>query len=144
MTPAWLNLAQAASLPTLALSALLIAVVAALKAWPRLQQLRNEGDASLRKDLMSRVSELEARVKDLEKLLGQSEAHRAAESQVLRHQLANESGALDAFILLAEVSPDRILEQIPKIKEMRERGRQRIALEKGAMAGAQAAVGAAE
>jgi hypothetical protein len=139
MTPGWLTFAQQASLPTLAVSALLLAVVTAIKAWPRLRELQIEGDASLRTSLLARVSELEARVKDLEKLLGLREAKHAAESQVLRHRLANEEAALDACILLAEANPDRIIELLPKIKEMREAGRQRIALEKGAIAGAQVA-----
>lgn len=139
MTPGWLTFAQEASLPALAVAALMMAVVAAIKVWPQIKQLQIEGDASLRKQLMERVAQLEGRVKELEKTQGQRDAEHAAESQVLRHQLANEEAALDAFILLAEASPDRILEQIPKIKAMRESGRQRIALEKGAIAGAKVA-----
>ncbi len=137
--PGWLNVAQQASLPTLALSLFALAVVTAIKAWPQLQQIWNEGSASLRQDLMKRVTELEARVKELEILLAREQAQHAGESQILRHQFANEAAALDAFILLAEANPDRVVEQIPKIKEMREIGRQRIALEKGAMAGAKVA-----
>ena len=134
--PGWLTFAQQASLPVFAVAALLLALVAFIKAWPALRQLQIEGDASLRTTLMTRVSELEARVRELEKLISQKEASHAAKEQFLRHQFANESATLDAFILLAESNPDRIFEHIPRIKEMREAGRQRVAIEKGAAAGA--------
>lgn len=134
--PAWLSFAQEASLPTLSLAALLLAIVAAIKVWPRLRQLQNEGDASLRADLMKRVGELEGRVEYLEKLLSQKEAHHAAREQFLRHELANETNTLDAALSMLKINPERIEAIIEEVMAMREAGRQRIALEKGAAAGA--------
>lgn len=94
--------------------------------------------------LMARVSELEARVKELEKALGYKEAKHAADSQILRHELANESASFEALALLAKTNPDRIAELLPEVMEMRERGKQRIALEKGAIAGASISAAGAE
>lgn len=138
--PSWLALAQQASLPALSLSALLMAVVAAIRVWPRLRELQNQGDASLRGDLMKRVGELEGRVEYLEKLLSTKEAEHALREQLLRHSLANEESALDAALSMMKINPDRIAEIIEEVKAMREAGRQRIAIEKGAAAGAAVAV----
>jgi len=134
--PAWLQFAQQASLPTFALAALLLAVVAAIKVWPRLKQLQMEGDASMRTELMERIRTLEARVAFLEKMNSQKDASHAAREQFLRHALANEEAALDSALSMLRVSPDRIEAIIEEVTSMREAGRQRISLEKGAAAGA--------
>lgn len=136
MTPAWLQFAQAASLPTLAVAAVLLAAVQLIKAWPTLRELQIKGDASMRSDLLGRIKELEERVKDLEKLVSQKDLAHAAREQFLRHELANEAAALDAALAMLRINPDRVGEIIEQVAAMREAGRQRIALEKGAAAGA--------
>lgn len=135
MTPAWLTFAQEASLPALSLAALLLAVIAAIKVWPQLRQMQIESDSSLRGVLMGRVNELETRVADLERLLAKEQASHAVEISDLQHDLRNETACLDAFLLLAEANPDNVLEHIPRIKEMRERHKQRVALKVGAREG---------
>lgn len=120
--------------------AALIAIAACLgvlvKAWAVLRKVELDAGGSMRGDLMRRIGELEGRITYLETLLARENAEHTAAMQVLRHDLANESASLDAFILLAEANPDKVIELLPKIKEMRERRKMRLAAEKGAMAGA--------
>lgn len=118
------------------LAAVLWACVALIKAWPTLRELQIKGDASMRSELMKRIGELEARVKELEKLVGQKDASHAAREQFLRHELANETSSLDAALSMLKISPDKIESIIEEVSAMREAGRARIALEKGAAAGA--------
>jgi len=139
MMPAWLTFAQQASFPVFALAVLLWGTVALIKAWPILRELQIKGDASMRSDLMGRVRELEERVKELEKLVSLKEANHAAREQFMRHQLANEEAALDAALAMLKISPESIDSIITEVTAMREAGRQRIALEKGAAAGAMVA-----
>jgi hypothetical protein len=115
---------------------LLWAIVALIKVWPMLRELQIKGDASMRAELMARIATLEGRVKELEKLVSQKDANHAAREQFLRHELANESMALDAALVMLKISPDRIEQVIDQVTEMREAGRQRISMEKGAAAGA--------
>lgn len=115
----------------------LIALVSLIRAWPALRKLTLESDGALRGDLIARINSLETRIADLEKLLALEQQRHAAELEDVRHELNNETASLDAFILLAEANPDRVIEQLPKIKEMRARHRERVALRRGAKAGAQ-------
>lgn len=126
-----LQFAQQASLPTLAVAALLLAITAFIKVMPQLRQTRLENDNALRTDLLGRITALEAEVVSLRKTLDR----RAAEFSDLQHDLSNEMASLDAFIMLAESNPDKVMEQIPRIKDMRERHRQRVALKRGAREG---------
>lgn len=137
--PSWLAFAQQASLPALALSAVLLAVVAAIKVWPQIKQMQIAGDASMRSELMGRIKDLEGRVKELEKLVSQKDAEHAMREGFLRHELANEASVLDAALAMLKVNPDRVIDIIEEVVTMREAGRQRIALEKGAAAGAKVA-----
>jgi hypothetical protein len=116
---------------------LLTAVITAIKAWPALRKLQLESDASLRGDLLARVGALEAEVIELRKALERERHRHADEMEDVRHELNNETQSLDAFILLAEANPERVIDQLPKIKEMRARHRERVALRRGARSAAQ-------
>src|SRR5688500_3737244 len=120
MTPGWLTFAQEASLPTLAISALLLAIVAVIKVWPQLRQMQIAGDATMRAELLGRIHALETRVADLEKLISQKDINHATREQFLRHALANEESALDAALSMLRVSPDRITEIINEVTAIRE------------------------
>lgn len=127
--------AQSLSLGTVSGWTLVALVLLALiKGWPALKKMQLEADGSLRADLLARVAQLETRIESLEKLLTQREAEHAVELADVRHELANETQSLDAFILLAEANPDRVIDQLPKIKEMRTRHKERVALRRGVMA----------
>lgn len=132
----WLALAQQASLPTLSFAALLLAIVAFIRVLPQLRQTQMEGDNSLRSDLLGRIEYLEEEVKSLRKAMHRKEVQHAAEIADLQHDLNSEMMSLDAFILLAEDSPEKVLEHIPKIKELRQQHRARVALKRGAREGA--------
>ncbi len=107
-----------------------------LKAWSVLRKVELDGGGAMRGDLMARIGHLETRIADLEKLLSQEQARHAAEMEDVRHELSNETASLDAFILLAEANPARVLEQLPKIKEMRARHKERVAMRRGIREGA--------
>ncbi len=120
------------------------AIATLIKAWSVLRKVeldaagerfkvKSDGDNVMLTQALARIASLEARITDLEKNLGREQAQRG----VLEHQLAQESHSLDMLLMLARNDPDRIVELLPQIEEARDKGRQRIALEKGAMAGAQ-------
>lgn len=90
----------------------------------------------VRSDLLGRVAALEAEVVSLRQALDRERDRHATEMADIMHELANETQSLDSFILLAEANPDRVLEQIPKIKEMRQAHRERVAMRRGAREGA--------
>ncbi len=113
-----------------------IAVITAIKGWPKLKELQLASDGSLRGDLMGRIASLETRISDLEKMLANEQAKHAGEIQVLRHQLTNETSSLDALLTLLEVNPEKVVQSVTLIKEQRSRNKAAISLEKGAMAGA--------
>jgi hypothetical protein len=136
----WLSIAQQASVPTLSVAALLLAVTALIKVLPQLlpqlRQIRLEGDQSLRDALLKRVETLEAEVVALRGALDLKQEQHTTKIADLQHDLNNESGNLDALIMLAEANPDKVLEQIPKIKELRREHRERMAMKRGAREGA--------
>lgn len=119
-------------MPTLALAAIMAAVVALIKVWPTVQRQQLESDASLRTDLLHRVSELETEVKQLRKALDQARMSHAAEMMDMLHDLSNESAQLDAAIMLAEHSPDTLIAQLPRIRTQRDQHRERLAVKRGA------------
>lgn len=119
-----------------ALGGLIMGLAALLKAYSVIRKVELDAGGSMRGDLLARINVLEAKISELEASLARKEAQHSAELQVLRHDLGNESASLDAFIMLVEANPERVMEALPKIKDMRERRKLRIATEKGAMAGA--------
>ena len=136
--------AAPASVPWIATIAAVGACIATLiKAWSVLRKVELDAagsrrvvehgaESQMRAELLERIAALEARITHLEGVV----AKKDGEIQVLRHDLANESASLDAFILLAESDPGKVLSALPKVKEMRQAKKMRIAAEKGAMAGA--------
>lgn len=136
MTPFVANLAPDGLVLMSALGAVAVGIAALIKAYSVLRKVELDAGGSMRGDLLARITLLESRIGDLESQLNREQARHAGEIQVLRHELGNESASLDAFILLAEANPDKVLQALPRIKEMRERRKIRIATEKGAMAGA--------
>jgi fatty acid-binding protein DegV len=110
-----------------AVSALFVAVGTYLRTRPamRLAELKGE-DA-----LWARISALEQRTAELERLLVKEQTKRGD----VEHDLANENANFDAFLLLIEANPDKVIEQIPKIREMRREHRERMALKRGAREG---------
>lgn len=120
-----------------------IALVALIKSWPELRRIKSEGDATLVAKLMARVDALELQVSTLQKELKAEQDRHDAEMQVARHQSNNDRQVLDMmlYFLKANVEkfasdPDALRAHITEIEAMREQGRNRIAIEKGAMAGA--------
>lgn len=113
----------------------MLAVITAIKGWPKLKEMQLGADGSLRTDLMARISQLETQLTRVEADQAAERDRHAAEMQVLRHRLNNETHSLDALLLLLETNPERTIESVTKIKEMRAAQRQQIALEQGAMAG---------
>jgi hypothetical protein len=110
-----------------------LALAALIKAWPSLRKMNIEADGSL---LMARIGTLEKQISTLEAKMGEDQERHAAEMQIMRHRLNNETAALDALLLLLEAAPEKVAENITRIKEMRHARAQVAALESGAMAGA--------
>lgn len=119
-------------MPTLALAAVMAAVVALIKVWPTVQRQQLESDASLRVDLLRRVGELEDEVKQLRKSLDRARMSHAAEMMDMLHDLSNESAQLDAAIMLAEHSPETLIAQLPRIRQQRDQHRERLVVKRGA------------
>jgi len=113
-----------------------IAIGTLIKVWPSLRKMNIEADGSLRSDLLGRIGTLERHVATLEAKLSEDQERHAAEMQIMRHRLNNETAALDALLLLLEAAPEKVAENISRIKEMRHARAQVAALESGAMAGA--------
>lgn len=129
--PEWLAFAQEASFPTLVVAALIYAVTKFIAILPKLREHQLNADGSLRTDLLGRIEELESEVKALRKSLDGARVSHAAEMMDMLHDLANESAQLDAAIMLAEVNPEALLQQLPKLRERRDEHRQRMAVKRG-------------
>jgi hypothetical protein len=112
-----------------------LAVITAIKGWPKLREIQTGADGSLRTDLMARIGRLEADLQKVSEEQAQERARHAAEIQVLRHRLNNETASLDALLLMLKLDPDKVMESVDAITEMRARKAQQIALEQGAIAG---------
>lgn len=129
---------------------LLLATV--VKALPPMFKTKTDSDGSLRADLLGQISKLNDRHDALEREMREERercevelqamrAQHSAEIQVLRHRLNNETMSLDALLMLMEAAPDRVSENIAKIKDLRAERARTIALEQGALAGAKVAGG---
>lgn len=130
--PGWLAFAQEASLPTLSVAAIIYAVTKFISVLPHLRQTQAESDKSLRADLLHRVDELEGEVRSLRKALDGARISHAAEMMDMLHDLANESGQLDAAIMLAEVNPEALIQQLPALRQRRDEHRERMIIKRGA------------
>lgn len=125
---------------------LAVLVLTLIKIWPKLKEMQIGADSSLRAELMARITQLETQLTRVETdQAAERESHsnqmrlmaerHAAEMQILRHRLNNETHSLDALLLLLETNPERTIESVGRIKEMRVAQAQQIALEQGAAAG---------
>jgi hypothetical protein len=115
-----------------AFTALGIAAAAYLRTRPAMKHAETEAEAPL----WERIGALEASAKgereECQRRVGMLEAHVSD----LEHDLANEQANLDSFLLLATVSPDKLAEMIPELREQRQRHKERKALKRGAREGA--------
>lgn len=111
-----------------------VAVLTLIRSWPSLRKMGLDADTSLRTDLLTRINQLETQVAAMETAQVEERARHDAEIQLLRHRLNNETASLDALLLLLKVDPQKVMESVDMITEMRARKAQEIALEKGAMA----------
>lgn len=100
-------------------------LIAYIRGRPEMARIKKEGDAAFAARMMERVE-------DLERRLGKAEA----DLQVTRHQLNNERQAFDMLIMLLESNPEKVSENLDRVKAYRAAQRDEIALEKGAIAGA--------
>ncbi len=103
---------------------------------PQVNEIAKNREAGLVAVLTGRVAALEARITQLERLLSGEQSRHAGVEMILRHEVANETQTTDAVLMWAEGAPEKLQEMIPLIKAAREERARRIALEKGAMAGA--------
>lgn len=115
-----------------------MAVITLIKGWPKLKELQLASDGSLRVDLMGRITALEAEIIELRKALDAKEQQHEAELRIMRHRLNNETHSLDALLLLLEAAPDKLIDNVARIKEMRVNKEHTIALERGATMGGNA------
>ena len=136
------------------LGGIIVAAIFALsRSWPTIVKIKSEGDASIRASEAesrsadrARIQSLEARCDALsskidrltdqhhEQLEEQRLAH-AAELQVMRHQLSNETQMLDALLRQLKINPDQVQKAADMIIAERADRRRAIAIEKGAMVG---------
>src|SRR5579859_2162614 len=112
--------------------------VALIKGWPIWKKVGLDADGSLRTDLLKRIAELETHVATLENNISAERDRHAAEMSIIRHRLNNETASLDALLLLLEVAPEKLTENIALIKEMRANRANAVALEQGAASAAAA------
>ena len=125
-------------------SIIALAIVTFLRSRPEIIKIRTEGEAGIRDDLRERLRIIEERADKLQERMDEMrEAHKreleavrkqhAAEMQVMRHRLNNETQALDTLLMLIRTNPNKLQENISLIEEQRAKQRQEIAAEKGAM-----------
>lgn len=84
--------------------------------WARIATLERAQEVE-REECRTKIATLEAKVADLQ------------------HDLTNETMSFDAFLMLAESNPEKVLEQIPRIKEMRAAHKERMAIKRGVREG---------
>lgn len=90
-----------------------------LRGRARLKQLQNEGDGSMRADLLGRIEKLEAHLETERADRDRERAIRDAERAVDRHRINNLQACFDAFVMLIESDPAKAAEAVTRIKEMR-------------------------
>ena len=95
------------------------AILTLIKGWPALKKVQSESDASLRDTLLQRIATLETTVTRLESELRSERDRHAAEMALILNRLNNETQSLDALLLLIEAAPEKVPDNIGRIKEMR-------------------------
>jgi hypothetical protein len=113
---------------------LLLAVITALiKGWPAIVDATSKAKTALGDRRLSRIEKLEAKI-DFQN------ASHEVEVALLRHQLNNVIGCLDALLLLIEAAPEKAAEHAARIREMRKEQSATETVEKATIRGARAAV----
>lgn len=144
----WETLLQGAT-ATGAFGAMGLAAATWFRTRPAMVKAEADRDTSMLDRALMRIDQLEARdavkearISGLEQQILDERAIRMSERdkceadlRILRHELANEIQAADAFLMLTERDPAKLQQNIAQIKEYREKKRAEIALEKGAMLG---------
>jgi hypothetical protein len=112
------------------------AIGIALAAWLRNRPAMKHAETAAEGPLWERIGALEASGRsereDCQRRVGLLEAHVAD----LEHDLANEEANLDSFLLLATISPDKLGDMVPHLREQRQRHKERKAMKRGAREGA--------
>lgn len=78
-----------------------------------------EEEAEFRAKLIAANDACIERINRVEKILRRERAQRNAERMLFRHKITNLTACLDAAMLMLEMNPDRAIEVVAKIKELR-------------------------
>lgn len=105
--------------PWIAVGLLFAAILRSAFPWRQMSSTERAGE----------VARLTERVISLEGKLDRQEARHEAQLTLLRHQLANERQATDAFLMLLKATPDKVDEVIRIVSEMREKNQRLAAVE---------------
>lgn len=103
-----------------------------LKTRPAMKEVELKGEdalwseiAELRAELKAEREECKLRINSLETVIAD-----------LKHDLNNESYSFDSFLMLAEANPEKVIELLPRIREERQKHKERMAMVRGAREGA--------
>lgn len=99
---------------------------------PAMKKVQIEGESAL----WAEINKLRAEARAEQEKYGLRIAEMEATIADLRHDLANETASLDAFLLLAETSPERVIHHLPRIREERRHHKERMAMKRGIREGA--------
>lgn len=113
-------------------TAVALVLVALIRGWPQLKKIQAEADGDIQAKLLGRITQLETQLNAMELHIEAERQRHAKEIQIIRHRLNNETASLDALLLLLEVAPDKLTDNIALIKQMRESRANALALEQGA------------
>jgi hypothetical protein len=113
-----------------------LGLAAFIRSLPKLREVSAASDTSLRGDLLARINMLESTVARLETQMVDAATQHSNEMQIMRHKLSNETQSLDALLMLLEAAPDKVADNMERIKAMRAARAQNISIERGLMAGA--------
>ncbi len=122
-------------------------LVAIVRTWPALKKIGADREANLLNERAEEMQGMRTRIADLEaKVERMGEEHaaeikriekeREAERAIARHEIGNLNQALQTFISLIELNPERAAQAAARVKEQLAADAMKLAAEKGAMAGA--------
>ncbi|WP_308815580.1 hypothetical protein [Sphingomonas sp. GV3] len=112
---------------------LLTVTVALIRGWPAIVDATTKAKTALGDRRLSRIEKLEAKIEV------QNASHEV-EVGLLRHQLNNVIGCLDALLLLIETAPDKAAEHAARIRAMRKEQSKTAVVEKATIKGTRVAV----
>lgn len=122
-------------IPTIASSVVAGALATWLRTRPRMKEVELQGEAALWQEIRLLKAEATTEKEECRKRIASLEAKVAD----VEHDLASETMNFDSFLLIAETTPERLPDLIPRIREDRRQHRERMALKKGAREGAEMA-----